>query len=72
MVPGHCCMFAEDIALLPDRLFTKVLFGVRNDPKALARKLKGLFQAMASGGEFGAIPSCTSTPAWSPTPGLWS
>lgn len=48
------CMFAEDIGLLPEKLFSKVLTGMRRDPAALARKLKNLFEAMANGGEFGA------------------
>lgn len=48
------CMFAEDIGLLPDKLFSKVLALSKNDPKGLARRLHSLFQAMAGGGEFGA------------------
>lgn len=48
------CMFAEDIDLLPGKLFSKVLSSSKSDSKALARKLENLFQAMASGGEFGA------------------
>lgn len=48
------CMFADDIGLLPEKLFKKVLEGCRNDPQILARRLRGLFQAMSTGGEFGA------------------
>jgi type II restriction/modification system DNA methylase subunit YeeA len=48
------CMFAEDIDLLPEKLFSKVLAGARKDPATLARRLRKLFEAMASGGEFGA------------------
>ncbi|MCH7726670.1 MAG: class I SAM-dependent DNA methyltransferase [Planctomycetes bacterium] len=48
------CMFAEDIHLLPTKLFSKVLEGSKNDPARLAARLKSLFEAMTSGGDFGA------------------
>jgi type II restriction/modification system DNA methylase subunit YeeA len=48
------CMFAEDIELLPGRLFDRVLTQSRRDPAGLSRRLGNLFQAMATGGEFGA------------------
>lgn len=48
------CMFAEDIRLLPDKLFTKVLSGTKSDPQKLAALLKSLFEAMCSGDMFGA------------------
>ncbi|HZT80049.1 MAG TPA: DNA methyltransferase, partial [Gemmataceae bacterium] len=48
------CMFAEDVGLLPDKLFRRVLAGGRAEPAALARKLRNLFDAMSAGGEFGA------------------
>jgi hypothetical protein len=48
------CMFAQDIGLLPDKLFSKVLAGAGGKPATLARRLKNLFEAMANGGEFGA------------------
>jgi hypothetical protein len=48
------CMFAEDIGLLPEWLFTKVLTSWHTDPLKLALRLGKLFGAMASGGEFGA------------------
>ena len=48
------CMFAEDIELLPGRLFDRVLTPSRRDPAGLSRRLGNLFQAMATGGEFGA------------------
>src|SRR5262249_16899960 len=48
------CMFAEDIGLLPGKLFTKVLTGAGGKPAVLAKKLKNLFEVMATGGEFAA------------------
>ena len=48
------CMFAEDIGLLRDRLFTGVLAAAHNKPDALSRRLKNLFEVMATGGTFGA------------------
>lgn len=50
------CMFAEDIDLLPERVFKKILSTCRNDPAVLSRRLGKLFEAMATGGEFGADP----------------
>lgn len=48
------CMFAEDIQLIGGKLFEKILASSRNDPAKLSQKLRGLFQAMTKGGEFGA------------------
>lgn len=48
------CMFAEDIRLLPEKLFTRILTGCRSDPERLAARLSSLFEAMSSGGDFGA------------------
>ncbi len=48
------CMFAEDILLLPEKLFSKVVERSRNDPPGFTRRLRNLFQAMKTGGEFGA------------------
>jgi hypothetical protein len=47
------CMFAEDIGLLPEKLFSKLLAGATNTGPALARRMGKLFEAMATGGEFG-------------------
>ncbi|MFO0812218.1 MAG: type IIL restriction-modification enzyme MmeI [Gemmatales bacterium] len=47
------CMFAEDINLLPDELFTKLVHGAKNDSKQLSRRLENLFKAMHTGGDFG-------------------
>ena len=48
------CMFAEDIRLLPEKLFTRILTGCKTDPKKLAGRLRALFEAMCGGGDFGA------------------
>jgi hypothetical protein len=48
------CMFAEDIGLLPNKVFTKSLASAKKTPTRLAQVLKDLFAAMAHGGYFGA------------------
>ena len=48
------CLFGEDIGLLPGQLFTKILTGSKAAPAKLAGMLKTLFQAMSTGGYFGA------------------
>jgi type II restriction/modification system DNA methylase subunit YeeA len=48
------CMFAEDIGLLPNKVFTKALAAAKKTPDRLANVLKDLFEAMAHGGYFGA------------------
>jgi type II restriction/modification system DNA methylase subunit YeeA len=48
------CMFAEDIELLPDKLFTRMLEACERTPERFAPMAKGLFAAMRSGGFFGA------------------
>lgn len=41
------CMFAEDVGLLPDNLFTKMLDLSRSDPASFAENASTLFGAMA-------------------------
>ena len=48
------CMFGEDIALLPEKIFSRVLTGSKNDPRQLSDRLRALFKAMGKGGFFGA------------------
>jgi len=48
------CLFAEDIGLLPDRLFTTLVEQTRRRPAAFITRVADLFTAMASGGYFGA------------------
>ncbi len=47
------CLFAEDIGLLPDMIFTKIAERAAGDPAKFRRFLGQLFEAMASGGDFG-------------------
>lgn len=46
-------MFAEDIGILPDKLFTRLVESVQTKPERLTDKLCQLFGAMKSGGDFG-------------------
>jgi len=48
------CLFAEDIGLLPERLFTTLIERTRTRPADFAARLGLLFAAMATGGSFGA------------------
>jgi len=48
------CLFAEDIGLLPARLFTTLIERTRTRPADFAARLGQLFAAMATGGSFGA------------------
>ena len=47
------CMFAEDVGLLPDDIFTRVLRRARLRPERFAGLARKLFGAMATGGEVG-------------------
>jgi len=47
------CLFAQDIGLLPPKLFTRLVEGARERPAEFGRRLRILFDAMASGGAFG-------------------
>jgi hypothetical protein len=47
------CMFAEDIELLPQQLFTRLLTSSADDPARLTSRLQQLFGAMSKGGDFG-------------------
>jgi hypothetical protein len=48
------CLFAEDVGLLPPRLFTRVVENSGADPAVFVELVSGLFAAMANGGYFGA------------------
>jgi type II restriction/modification system DNA methylase subunit YeeA len=48
------CMFAEDIGLLPEKLFSRIVDKGRDNPDAFHKMLSDLFDAMANGGTFGA------------------
>lgn len=45
------CMFAEDVGLLPDNLFTKMLNASKVRPKRFEENAAKLFGAMATGGD---------------------
>ncbi|MGE0014333.1 MAG: class I SAM-dependent DNA methyltransferase [Azoarcus sp.] len=46
------CMFAEDIGLLPKKLFERVIAKRQGDPAKLAVSMKDMFEAMRTGGDF--------------------
>ena len=48
------CLFAEDVGILPDGLFTKLVTQPHRTAGAVSGQLRQLFAAMASGGSFGA------------------
>ena len=48
------CLFAEDVGILPDGLFTKLVTQPHRTAGAVSEQLRQLFAAMASGGSFGA------------------
>jgi hypothetical protein len=48
------CLFAEDIGLLPEKLFPRLLEQTRRNSKDFAEVLRQLFRAMNTGGYFGA------------------
>ena len=47
------CMFAEDVGLLPDGMFTRMLEQARRRPDAFAELARRLFGAMSAGGDVG-------------------
>jgi hypothetical protein len=48
------CFFAEDIGLLPRKVFTDLIEKSINDPASFPDKARALFKAMELGGHFGA------------------
>ena len=47
------CMFADDVGLLPDHMFTRMLRQARRAPEHFAELAGALFRVMASGGRVG-------------------
>lgn len=47
------CMFAEDVELLPNKMFERMIKAARPDPKTFAVHAKALFAAMKDGGLVG-------------------
>ena len=50
------CMFAEDVGLLPNAMFTRMLERTFEHPEKFAEYARRLFQAMAEGGDVGFEP----------------
>ena len=50
------CMFAEDVGLLPDRMFTRMLRGAKHSPETFPALAGKLFRAMSTGGMVGFEP----------------
>jgi type II restriction/modification system DNA methylase subunit YeeA len=48
------CLFAEDVGLLPGKLFQRILEAGSREPGELVKMLEDLFTAMTKGGRFGA------------------
>lgn len=46
------CLFAEDVGLLPEKLFSRLIDGSK-DPAHFTKRVEDLFNAMAVGGDFG-------------------
>ncbi len=46
------CMFAEDVGLLPNQVFSQFLKKTNRDPRFVNRDITQLFEAMAKGGDF--------------------
>jgi len=47
------CLFAEDIGLLTENLFSKLIDGTKDDPRRATQLIEELFGHMADGGYFG-------------------
>jgi hypothetical protein len=47
------CLFAEDVGLLPEQLFSRIVAKSDRDPQRFGRLIGQLFEAMANGGDFG-------------------
>jgi hypothetical protein len=47
------CLFAEDVDLLPGKLFARLLDAAVKNPPSFSKSLRGLFTSMRDGGMFG-------------------
>jgi len=47
------CLFAEDVGLLPETLFSRLVAKSNRDPKRFTKLIGQLFEAMVHGGDFG-------------------
>ena len=50
------CMFAEDVGLLPNNMFTRMLEHARQQPEEFSELARDLFGAMSTGGRIGFEP----------------
>ena len=50
------CLFAEDIGLLPDMVFSRLVTRSSSNPARFAKLLRQFFETMATGGDFGLEP----------------
>ena len=50
------CMFAEDVGLLPNNMFTRMLEHARQQPQEFAELARDLFGVMSTGGRIGFEP----------------
>ena len=57
------CMFAEDVGLLPDNMFTRMLEHARHRPEEFATLASDLFRAMSVGGR-GWFRDCEMVQRW--------
>jgi type II restriction/modification system DNA methylase subunit YeeA len=48
------CLFAQNVRLLPEQLFTTIVAKSSSDPKRFSKLIGELFTQMANGGDFGA------------------
>ncbi len=61
------CMFAEDVRLLPNQVFSQFLKKPNWDPRFINRDITQLFEAMAKGGISTGSPYRSSTETFSTT-----
>ena len=47
------CLFAEDVGLLPNNAFAKLVRAFKDDPSQFTQSIRELFAAMSTGGNFG-------------------
>ena len=50
------CLFAEDVDLLPEDVFSRLVTNARSKPEQFGAQLQLLFNAMSTGGWFGTTP----------------
>lgn len=56
-------LFAEDVGLLPEKVVTRLLAQARPRPETFPERIRGLFEAMRSGGYFGVEARSVGSPS---------